>query len=206
MWNFVDDYGRAEYSPVRLKMQVLPADSADISELLGEIRRERLITIYVVDGKEYFEVCGFTKHQKVDHRSPAKIPPPSSAPPISAEPSRKSAKDQGEEGIKEEKENPPIGGQKKANGSVEKPKSRKTRLPDDWRPSERNIADARAEGLSELDIRREAAKFRDRQLATGETYIDWDATWRNWCRRVPQFNRGPPDGSLPLGASRDRSF
>lgn len=85
LWNFVDDDGRAPYSPARLKMQILPADPADVSEILGEIRREKLITVYEVDGKEYFQVCGFSKHQKVDNRSKSKHP----APPITAEQSGK---------------------------------------------------------------------------------------------------------------------
>jgi len=79
LWNFVDDEGRAAYSPARLKMQILPADPVDIAELLGEIRREKLIVVYASDNKEYFEVCGFTKHQKVDRRNASKLP----APPIS---------------------------------------------------------------------------------------------------------------------------
>ncbi|RJQ39527.1 MAG: hypothetical protein C4555_03200 [Dehalococcoidia bacterium] len=76
MWNFVDDYGRAEYSPKRLKMQILPADTADISALIGEIQGKKLITVYQVDNKEYFAVSKFTKHQKFDKRAGSKIPPP----------------------------------------------------------------------------------------------------------------------------------
>lgn len=100
LWNFVDDAGRGEYSPTRLKMQILPADPVDISELLGEIRRERLVKVYSIEGKEYFEVCGFTKHQKVDKRTASKIP----APPVSPEFPRISPLDQGKEVIKEGKE------------------------------------------------------------------------------------------------------
>src|SRR5687768_9289775 len=98
MWNFVDDEGRAEYSPRRMKMQILPSDSADISELLGEIRREKLITVYVVDDKEYFEVRGFSKHQKVDKRSPSKLPPPTSSTESPRTPPTEGIK----EGIREE--------------------------------------------------------------------------------------------------------
>lgn len=87
-WNFVDDYGRAEYSPTRLKMQVLPADSADIRPLLAEIIEAGLITIYNIDGKDYFEVRGFSKHQKVDRRGQEKIPPPRRIPPNPPEGSR----------------------------------------------------------------------------------------------------------------------
>lgn len=99
MWNFVDDEGRAEFSPIRMKMQILPADNADISELLGEIRRENLITVYAVDGKEYFQVCGFTKHQKIDHRSKSKYPSPADSP---RNPPPDQGRDQGKERIKEE--------------------------------------------------------------------------------------------------------
>jgi len=93
MWNFADDYGRGEYSPVRMKMQILPADSADISELLGEIRREGLIVVYAVEGKDYFAIKGFGKHQKVDHRVASKHP----EPPSSADFPRNPPPDQGED-------------------------------------------------------------------------------------------------------------
>lgn len=98
IWNFVDDEGRAPYSPSRFKMQILPADSADISELLGEIRRENMITVYAVDDKEYLQVNGFTKHQKIDKRTASKLPPP----PNSAELRRITPVDQGREGRKKE--------------------------------------------------------------------------------------------------------
>jgi hypothetical protein len=80
LWNFVDDDGRAPYSPARLKMQILPADPADISELLGELRREGLIWVYEVDGKQYFHVTNFDRHQKIDHRSKSRHPPPPTPP------------------------------------------------------------------------------------------------------------------------------
>ena len=78
--NFVDDEGRAAYSPGRLKLQIFPADTADFPALLGEIRREGLIAVYEVDGKEYFEICNFSKHQKVDKRTASKLPPPPNPP------------------------------------------------------------------------------------------------------------------------------
>jgi len=78
--NFVDDEGRAAYSPARFKMQILPADPADVSALLGEIRREGMIQVYPIDGKEYLQVCNFSKHQKVDKRVPSKLPAPPTSP------------------------------------------------------------------------------------------------------------------------------
>ena len=74
LWNFADDEGRMECSPKRIKMQILPADSAEVPRLLDELRRFDLIDIYTVDGVEYLQVQGFAKHQKIDKRSTSKYP------------------------------------------------------------------------------------------------------------------------------------
>jgi hypothetical protein len=97
LWNFVDDYGRAPCSPARLKMQILPADSADFPQLLAEISGAGLVTIYTIDDKQFLQVNGFEKHQKIDKRVTSKYP----APPISPEPRPFLPLDQGREGIKE---------------------------------------------------------------------------------------------------------
>jgi hypothetical protein len=76
LWNFCDDDGRMVLSPKRIKMQIFPADSLDISELFGELRRESLITIYKVENTEYLQVNSFVKHQKIDKRTASKLPPP----------------------------------------------------------------------------------------------------------------------------------
>lgn len=93
LWNFVDDYGRAACSPVRLKMQILPADNADLRQLLAEISGAGLITLYSVDGKDFLQVNGFAKHQKVDTRIASKHP----APPNPAEVRQIHPLDQGRE-------------------------------------------------------------------------------------------------------------
>jgi hypothetical protein len=55
-------------------MQIFPSDSVDMSELLGEIRRERLVDIYTVDSIEYLQIINFDKHQKIDKRTASKLP------------------------------------------------------------------------------------------------------------------------------------
>lgn len=99
LWNFADDEGRMTYSPKRIGMQILPADSCDISALLGEIRRNSLIVIYEVDGIEYLQIVGFAKHQKVDKRTASKLPAPPESPRIVPTEGIKEGK--GREGIKE---------------------------------------------------------------------------------------------------------
>jgi len=73
---------------------------------------------------------------------------------------------------------------------IKKERERGTRLPADWVPSSADIEAAKVEGLSDSDIAREAAKFRDYWLAKpgqGGVKLDWPATWRNWCRRAADY-------------------
>jgi hypothetical protein len=74
---------------------------------------------------------------------------------------------------------------------AETPK-RGTRLPADWQPSEKLIETARKEGLSDAQIERELARFRDHWLAAAgrnATKRDWDATFRNWVREAADRQR-----------------
>ncbi len=64
----------------------------------------------------------------------------------------------------------------------EKPTRKKsTQIDPDWQPNERNIQDALQLGLTNEDIENEARKFKNRQIAKGATYVNWDAAWQNWC-------------------------
>lgn len=85
IWNFVDDFGRVEFSPFRLKMQIFPADSVEVSPLLQELEEASLIQIYEIENKRYLNVPNFRKHQTTKSDAKEKHP----RPPKSAEPSRK---------------------------------------------------------------------------------------------------------------------
>jgi hypothetical protein len=97
IWNFVDECGRAVYSPIRLKMQILPAESVEIGGILRELVDAKLIVVYSIEDKDYFQVANFTKHQKIDPRYPSKIPPPPKTPPTSTDFHRKVAKEKEKE-------------------------------------------------------------------------------------------------------------
>lgn len=83
LWNFADDEGRMVYSEKKIKMQIFPSDSIDISGLFGEIRGEKMIDVYSIDNVEYLQIVGFSKHQKIDKRTPSKLPSSSPPPPES---------------------------------------------------------------------------------------------------------------------------
>lgn len=65
------------------------------------------------------------------------------------------------------------------------PKSKGSRLADDWWPSEADQAFASSANLSIGESRHEAEKFRDywhARAGPGAVKRDWSATWRNWIR------------------------
>ena len=69
-----------------------------------------------------------------------------------------------------------------------------TRLPDDWQPTDNDLAFARSVLPSQL-VEHEVGKFRDYWHARPKdaTKLDWSATFRIWIRRaVDGLSRGPP--------------
>ena len=69
-------------------------------------------------------------------------------------------------------------------------KTRATRLPSDWQPSQSDLKFASERGIGPEEV----SAFRDYWLAKPKdnTKLDWSATWRNWCRRAkPQSTRTP---------------
>lgn len=64
IWNECDDMGSFEWSPLKLKMRLLPADNVDASELLEAISNVNCITKYEVSGKTYGAVRNFCQFQR----------------------------------------------------------------------------------------------------------------------------------------------
>lgn len=76
LWNFVDNCGRIPYSPRSIKMKIFPGDAFDITPILTELHRSRVVEIYEIENKQYLQVVNWSKHQKVDPRYESKLPPP----------------------------------------------------------------------------------------------------------------------------------
>ena len=70
---------------------------------------------------------------------------------------------------------------------VQKPANRKTQIPPDWEPDADGIAYAKVRGLTPADV----AHFRDHYRSQGKGMVDWDLTWKNWCRNAPKFGATP---------------
>ena len=81
-------------------------------------------------------------------------------------------------------------------------------IPPNWVPNEKNLSDARERNFTEQEIRHEAAQFRDRHLAKGSLFRDWDAAWRTWLGNVRKFQSrgGMAGGSSPGRGGQGRSL
>lgn len=64
LWNECDDTGSFAWSPITLKMRILPADSADASVLLDEMVSLGIVMRYEVGGKAYGAVRNFCQFQR----------------------------------------------------------------------------------------------------------------------------------------------
>jgi len=58
-------------------------------------------------------------------------------------------------------------------------------------PSDLHLTPERAEWARQLglDAAREWNHFRDHHQSKGTAFLNWDAAWRTWLRRAPQFRR-----------------
>jgi len=77
LWNECDDKGCFPWSPLQMKMRILPADNVDAAELLAELEAAECIRAYQIDGKKYGAVRNFVKFQRP--KSPNDIYPASPA-------------------------------------------------------------------------------------------------------------------------------
>nr|DAD91989.1 MAG TPA: DNA-binding domain protein [Siphoviridae sp. ctdoa10]DAE08826.1 MAG TPA: DNA-binding domain protein [Siphoviridae sp. ctAiL5] len=66
---------------------------------------------------------------------------------------------------------------------------RSTQIPEDWRPSEKDLARTR-ERYPSMPIDIEIEKFRDYHLSKGTKRSNWDASWRTWCTNGNSYADG----------------
>lgn len=69
IWNECDDMGSFEWSPLKLKMRLLPADNADAGALLEELAAANCIMQYEIDGRQLGAVRNFALFQRPKSRT-----------------------------------------------------------------------------------------------------------------------------------------
>ena len=80
MWNWADDTGRGKAEARELMGFAFPLDEnmtiGEFRRFLGEVRRVFGVNFYKVDGRPYYSIPSWEKHQKIDKRSQSRWPAP----------------------------------------------------------------------------------------------------------------------------------
>jgi hypothetical protein len=72
LWNFADDEGYMAYSPKRIKMQVFPGDSLEVSRGIQSLISIGAVRIFDSELGPVLHITNWSKHQKVSNPSKSK--------------------------------------------------------------------------------------------------------------------------------------
>jgi hypothetical protein len=197
LWSYVDDngVGRDRLSNV---VADLFADDVErdpretfarVSRGLAKLSEAGRITRYTVDGHDYLSITNWDEHQRIDKPARARYPLPTTENATPRESVARPSRDPRETlapGTGEQR-NRGTGEQGERVASQAK---RAHKLPADWMPKPETVTAIRAE-LPNVDLSTEHRKFSDHFAASGKPMKDWDAAWRNWMRRAPQYAPRP---------------
>lgn len=77
LWTLADRAGRLEDRPVRIKMEVFPADNVDVNAGLQALHENGFVLRYEADGCKYLQILAWSKHQNPHVKeAPSTIPAP----------------------------------------------------------------------------------------------------------------------------------
>ena len=186
LWGHCDKLGRFEWKPRHLKLDILPFLDFDIEKTLSLLESAGFIQRYTVGEKQFGLIPSWEIHQRIsgkEAQDDAKSPEPQSRSKREA-PKKQSVEQEGkgreEEGKGMER------GASDAAPSQSQPKSKGTRLAENWEPSPADRAYAVDRGVDYSD---EAENFRDYWLAkpgSGGVKLDWSRTWKRWVRTAAE--------------------
>ena len=72
LWNFADDEGYMPYSPKRIKMQIFPGDSLEVSRGIQSLISIGAVELFDSEFGQVLHVSKWSKHQKVSNPSKSK--------------------------------------------------------------------------------------------------------------------------------------
>lgn len=76
-----------------------------------------------------------------------------------------------------------------------------TQLPEDWVPSDADIATAEAYGMGAADLEQEVLKFHAKHAGEGTFSKNWPATWQLWCARFKEYHvKNPPKARIEVNS------
>jgi hypothetical protein len=207
-----DANGVFRYIPLQIHAHAFPWEQeVNTPSLLGELEAAGYLFFYTAEGRRYGCVPGFPRHQRLQGKEAQSCG-------IYPKPNQQ---DTGEEALGNQRgsdgeypgDSPGdtgTGNREQVTGegecasptapsrSEQKPTSsgaRGSRIPDDFDLTDQRQDAAWQQGLSEAETRTEFEKFVDYwrgQAGAKGRKADWEATWRNWCRRAVEYRRRTP--------------
>lgn len=231
IWNECDDKGTFPWSPLTMKMRILPADNVDACELMAEIEAAGAVCSYEIAGKKYGAVRNFTKFQRP--KKPNDIHPvtpeirhfigiggekggdevalvPNRSPTDGENPPQME-----DGGWRMEEREQPDGCSSRDDARDPKPKRKAapkskpklTRLAEGWRPDEFGPdTDCRSivDGWPPGELKRQIERFTAHHTAKGSRFENWQAAWKTWVLNSRDFGHGRQANGNGHSAPRDR--
>jgi hypothetical protein len=209
MWNFCDDNGVHPASCKTLKAEVFPGDdltAADVQALVNELLQQRLLVEFHAESRRWWFVTGW-HHQLINRPSKSRYPLPPRPAPLPKAAGPDADQDQPETtstqgALTESSMSPhgvlteyslPEGNGKEGKGKGEEgerkgtdtaparhARARQTSFPVGFTITPELQAWAEQHGYGDLAAHLD--HFRDKAIAKGYRYADWDAAFRNAVR------------------------
>lgn len=201
LWCEADREGRLVWRPATFKLRYFPGDRVDIDALARELIASRLVIEY---GEGLAYIPKFSTHQHVNPREAQSTFPEPCVTDAYSRVNDACARVNDAQVGKEGKEGE--GKEGKGGRVTDASRSRGSRLPSDWEPSEILKAWACKE-RPDLDIEVVIPKFRDYWCAVPGSKgvkLDWEATFRNFIRTEKQGAKvSAPDYSGVIANLKD---
>lgn len=210
LWCEADRRGILEDRPKTLKIKILPGDNCDVDELLNELAEKGFVVRYQVGEFRGLYLPNFGKHQNPHVKEmPSTMPAPEQhcASPVQTPDEHHASP---ADSLLLIPDSPILIPTTDSSGSLEpldepssdksperKPPKRKTQLPEDWQPSDRQRESLAADGFSTAEINAEVVKFKNYHLHKGDTGLDWSRAFANWMQNSREFAKPKPMGSSP---------
>lgn len=208
LWNFADDEGYMPYSPKRIKMQVFPGDSLEVSRGVQSLISIGAVELFDSEFGPVLHVSKWSKHQKVSNPSKSKYSTVDLAP-LDGKPRKQAIPEQetlevSMNGTEDSREL-----RKEREREVKKDLSSKPDEFDQWysrypkKEAKEAARKAFAKARKSVDLKalvegadRYAASMRDKD----RQYVALPATWLNagrWADEIAE-NPGQPGWTLGL--------
>jgi hypothetical protein len=154
-----------------------------VCTFLDRLKKETMIGTHTDGLQTIITICNYDKYQTPGDNK--------GTPPGTQEGTlRGRYGDKEEQGNKETKEREGADAPKPTR--IKREKKNATQMPLDFQP---NLEAAKAVGLSRSEAEREFLKFKNWAAAKAQSYVDWQAAWRNWCINAARYLKKPPPKS-----------